>query len=96
MDERNRKQIEHCVTLEEDDVPSEAVARAIAQAKGSSPLEIPTLYESVDPEALDTVVEGRDFSYIQFPFCGYTVMVVSDGRIIVQDCETNEGSADRS
>lgn len=88
MDTENTEQIEHCVTLEDDSVPSEAVVQVIAQAKGVDPLEMPSLYRIVDPEALDTVFKGSSGSYVQFPFCGYTVTVASDGRIIIQNCET--------
>lgn len=90
MDTEHTEQVEHCVTLEDDSVPSEAVVRAIAQAKGVDPVEMPSLYGIVDPEALDTVFKSSGGSYVQFPFCGYTVAVVSDGRIIVQNGETAE------
>lgn len=88
MDAESTGQMEHCVTLEGDSVPSEAVVRTVAQAKGVGPLEMPSLYGIVDPEALDTIFKGGGGSYVEFPFCGYTVTVVSDGRIIVQNCET--------
>lgn len=90
MDTETTDQVEYRVTPEDDSVPSEVVVRAIAQAKGVDPLEIPSLYGIVDPEALDTVFKGSGESYVQFPFCGYTVTVVSDGRIIVQNGETTE------
>lgn len=90
MDTENTEEIEYCVTLEGDTVPSEAVVRAIAQTKGISPVEMPALYEIVDPEALDAIFKGRNLSYIQFSYYGYKVIVVSDGRIIIQDCETNK------
>lgn len=93
MDGENNEEIEYCGTIEGDTDPSEAVIRAIAQAKGISPLEMPMLYEIVDPEALDAIFKGRDLSYIQFLYYGYKVIVVSDGRIIIQDCETNEGNS---
>lgn len=93
MNTENTEEIEYCVTLEGDAVPSEAVIRAIAQTKGISPVEMPALYEIVDPEALDAVFKGRDFSYIQFPYYGYKVIVVSDGRIIIQDCGINKGNS---
>lgn len=92
MNTENNEDIEHCVTIEGDADPSETVIRTIAQAKGISPLEMPMLYEIVDPEALDAVFKGRNLSYIQFLYYGYKVIVVSDGRIILQDCETNEGN----
>ena len=90
MTSKDTKQIEHTATVEGDDVPSEVVVRAIAQAKGISPLEMPALYDIVDPEALDAVLKGRDLSYVRFPFGGYTVTVMSDGRIIVRGCDITE------
>jgi hypothetical protein len=89
MGMKDTEQIERCVTLEDDSVPSEAVIRTIAQAKGVDPLEMPALYEIVDPEALDAVFNGDSLSYVQFPFRGYEVIVASDEQILIQDCETN-------
>lgn len=93
IDSENSEEIEYCVTIEGGAVPSETVVRTIVQAKGISPLEMPALYEIVDPEALDAIFKGKDLSYIQFLYYGYKVIVVSDGRIIIQDCETNEGNS---
>lgn len=90
MDPGNTEQMEHCVTLEADSVLSEALPRAIAQLKGIDPLEMPSLYEIVDPEALDAVFKRGSISYVQFPFCGYSITVVSDGRILVQNGGTTE------
>lgn len=82
-------QMEGCIALEDGSVPSEAIVKAIAQAKGVDPLELPALYEVVDPEVLDAVFKGGGFSFVQFTFCGYEVIVASGGQIILQDCERN-------
>lgn len=39
--------------------PSEAVVRAIAEATDRAVLDLPPLYESVDPDALDSVFGRR-------------------------------------
>lgn len=88
MDAENNGGTEHCVTLEEDSIPSEAVVRAIAQAKDIDPLEMPALYDIMDPEAINAVYNGGEFSGVQFSFCGYEVSITSNGQISLQASET--------
>ena len=76
------------MTLEEDSVPSEAVVRVIAQAKDIDPLEMPALYGSMDPEAINAVYDGGGFSGVQCSFCGYEVSITSNGQISLQASET--------
>lgn len=73
---------------------SEAVVDAVATAAGVDPLQLDPLYESVDPDALDTIfmpeASGRpregDAS-VAFSVCGYEVIVKSYGRILVYEKE---------
>lgn len=63
---------------------TEAIVSLVSQEEECDPLELPPLYESVDPEALDRVCEaGADSSLrISFAYDDYTVLV--DGNGIVQ------------
>ena len=63
---------------------TEAVVSLVAQEESCDPLELPPLYESVDPEALDRICEVADGSSlrISFDYSDYTVLV--DGSGIVQ------------
>lgn len=90
MNNENNGQMEHSITLESNSVPSEAVVRAIAQAKGIDPLEMPTLYEILDPDALDELFKGHTLRYIQFSYDGYDVIVESNGRITIQNRDIDQ------
>lgn len=74
------------------------VIAAIADAEGVDPVEIEPpeyqpLYEVVNPEALDALFETRENGMprtagrIEFPYCGYHVVVSSDGEVDVSDAE---------
>lgn len=65
--------------------PSERVVDAVATASGTSPLDFePTLYDVVDPEALDTLVRsGTENVRIQFRYGDRSVVVTGTGRVKV-------------
>lgn len=72
-----------------DEPASEAVVRAVAEFKGVGPVEIEPLYNVVDPEALDAIVEGAD--RIREPACSVSfriedvhVRVSTDRRVYVR------------
>jgi len=70
------------VDLDEDSAVTDAVVRAIAQAEGVPPTELsPPLYESANPEALDSLFAAPLGDVrVSFFHCGYEVAVESDGR----------------
>ena len=64
---------------------SEAVVRAVADAKGVSPLDVnPPLASVIDPDALENVVASMDdpasesANRVEFVYSGYTVTVTDD------------------
>lgn len=62
------------------------ITEALADHAGVSPLELPPLYDSIDPEALDSLVRGPDAegqAHVTFPVAGseYHVTVHGDGGI---------------
>ncbi|WP_339104374.1 HalOD1 output domain-containing protein [Haloterrigena salinisoli] len=65
--------------------PSERVVEAVAAAFGTSPLDFePTLYETVDPEALDSLVRtGPESLRIRFRYGECSVVVTGTGRVDV-------------
>lgn len=74
---------------------SEEVITAVAQATGTTPVDLtPPLFSVIDPEALDSFVESiRDESpegigRIEFTYCGCTVTVTADGRVIATEEES--------
>lgn len=67
---------------------SGSIVETIAAREGVDPvdLEVP-LYDAVDPDALDRLVErasdGRASLQVEFSYCGYDVSVTSDGAVHV-------------
>lgn len=53
--------------------PSEQVIRAVAEREGAEPIDLPPLFDAVDPDALDRMAEA-DVT-ISFEYVSYTVSV---------------------
>lgn len=70
---------------------STAVVLAVARASGTDPMELPPLYDHVDPDALDALVahnterSAQTNLAITFLFTGYEVTIRADGEIIVSE-----------
>lgn len=67
-------------TWGDDESASGAVVRAVAAYTGQQPISLEPLYESIDPDALDTVFEpnGQTAS-IEFSYAGFRVQVTASG-----------------
>jgi len=69
--------------------PSERVVAAVAETEGVDPRNLTPLYEAVDPEALDALLQRRgnspgiDGIGVTFTYHGYEVTVREDGRILL-------------
>ncbi len=74
------------------------VIEAVAEREGVDPLDLEppeydALYDVINPEALDALFATRENGQerptgrIEFPFCGYHVVVTSDGEVEVSDLE---------
>jgi len=77
-------------TSESDRSPSDAVIEALAKAAETDPIELPPLYEFIDPDALDQLIEkhGRASSQktvLSFQVETWNVFINSDGQIRVCD-----------
>ncbi|MFB1062412.1 HalOD1 output domain-containing protein [Natrinema sp. H-ect4] len=56
--------------------PTNAVIEAVAEATDSDPLDLPPLYEAVDPDALNTLFDSSETSgQVSFPYAGFEVTV---------------------
>jgi hypothetical protein len=73
---------------------SDRVVLAVADAEGTSPLELtPPLFESIDPDALDSIFEntvtgrGRTEGRVYFEMSGCEVEVHATGHVRVTDLE---------
>lgn len=70
--------------------PSATVIRAVANHAGQDPVDLPPLYEVVEPEALDKLFESlpngvaRDGGEVAFAYAGYRVTVSFDRTVNVR------------
>ena len=72
-----------------DEAPvSQTVVLAVAEATGEDAMELPPLYDAIDPDALNKLFSGalgaerRDGS-VEFAYAGCDVSVRADGRVTV-------------
>ncbi|SFS08090.1 hypothetical protein SAMN05216559_3350 [Halomicrobium zhouii] len=87
---RNSRSNTTTYTRAPDELPSESVVRAVAAVTGTEPMALDPLYGSIDPDALDAVVESAPTtgeegltSSVRFRYQGTTVTIHGDGRTIV-------------
>ncbi|WP_265108965.1 HalOD1 output domain-containing protein [Halosolutus halophilus] len=67
------------------DEPATAVVMMVADAKDADPLDLDSLYEVVDPDALAGLVSRSEGPVrIEFEYEGYAVTVRSDGHVHIE------------
>ena len=71
------------------DVPaSVAVINAVSAVTGTDPVELPPLYETIDPDALNSLFEARDRTgsspRVEFTYNGFDVTVRDGPRVTVE------------
>lgn len=75
---------------------SEAVVERIATCEGVGPTELPPLYDTIDTEALDSLVGSAEPSestlQIEFTYNDYEVTVTGEGVVHIDE-ETNSPRA---
>jgi hypothetical protein len=77
----------------DDGPPSVGVVEAVAAATGRDPLELPALSETIDPDALNSMLapdtareaSGGNTVQVTFEYAGVVVLVDSTGLIEVRD-----------
>lgn len=65
--------------------PSVRVALALSEVTGVPPDSIDPLFETVDPDALDALVESDSLETIRFVHAGHEVVLDGDGQIGVRN-----------
>ncbi|KAB1188656.1 MULTISPECIES: HalOD1 output domain-containing protein [Haloferax] len=66
------------------------VVRAVAEREGVDPTNLePRLYDVINPDALDTLLatattDAQSPIIVRFEYAGYTVVVDSDGTLVVE------------
>ena len=74
----------HVYTSGPDERTSEAVVAAVTNVADEDPLSLPSLYEAIDPDALDDVFRHRTSTVtVSFLFAGYEI-TVRDGAVLVE------------
>lgn len=64
---------------------AERIIHSVAEQTNTDPLELPLLYEAIDPDALDALLDKLQDGKIQFQYAGQTVSVESDGVVHLTD-----------
>jgi hypothetical protein len=65
------------------DVASVRVVQRVARETGRDATELPPLYDAVDPEALDAVVESVATTSVKFRYADHDVWIDADGTVSV-------------
>lgn len=73
--------------------PSRAVIEAVAEREGVEPVDLTVpLYEAIDPDALDTLLQESSMTSgasprIEFTYDGYDVIVTATGLVQVSGAD---------
>lgn len=78
-------------TRDGKDTPVYAVVSAVAEVEQTDPIELPPLYDAIDPEALNTLFTARSdpgLDQITFQYAGYTIVIQASGEVQVRSATT--------
>lgn len=67
---------------------SERLIQRVANTTNSNSSELPVLYDHIDPDALDTLIEKMSDGEISFTYAGCEVTVESEGTIRLDEHHT--------
>ena len=73
--------------------PTTAIAETLAVVEGCDPAEIGPLYDLLDSDALDALVQATDTKAdcaVMFPYDEYSVTVTATGDVIVHEAAAGE------
>lgn len=75
---------------------SERVIHAVADETGTDPLDLPPLYETIDPDALDALIDSLSDGELTFRYTGCAVTIESTGAIELDERYFGNNPADES
>lgn len=67
---------------------SERVVQKVATASGTDALELPPLWDAIEPDALNKLVEEMADGEVSFAYAGYEVTVTSDETVDLREHPT--------
>lgn len=59
----------------------EEIVRTVAKEEQCDELDLPPLYETLDPENLTQMVEESETCEVTFQYHGYTILINRDGHV---------------
>lgn len=71
--------------------PSLHVIEAIADATDADPATMPPLYDTVDPDALDAMLDADATVEIVFEYDGHAIEISGDGDVLVDGQAQSDG-----
>lgn len=78
--------------IESDATASEAVVATVADRAGADPIDLPPLYDAIDPDALDAIFRDGRPGRVSFEYVGYEVTVCGRDQVTVV-CEAPTSGA---
>lgn len=88
MESSNRGDVSFTSTWDGQEPPSSIIVNELSDTIGVDPMEMPPLYHSVDPDALDTLLttaaSNDDHAVtVSFEHEGHSVTISSDGSLAI-------------
>lgn len=80
--------------IEERSSVSERVIEKVATASSTDPMELPALWDAIEPDALDKLVGGMADGEVSFAYAGFEVTVTSDGTIDLRERPAGDSLTD--
>lgn len=71
---------------------SKQVIQTVADRSATDELDLPPLFDTLDPESLDTLIREMEEGMVSFDYAGYTVTVKKNGAVDVHAQPSNDTS----
>lgn len=79
--------------LQAKETVSERVINQVASKTDRDALDLPPLYRSIDPDALDSLVERMSDGSVSFSYAGHRISVESDESISITERSSTADTA---
>jgi len=72
----------------QDEAPSTAIVRVLSTISNTRPEQLPPLYDSIDPDALDILFSNKQSNgAVKFCHSGFRIRITSNGEIHIAPVE---------